>query len=449
MLILRNGLKNFLLSLPVKVNKAALGAVRIPLLSVLAWMFFSTPVLASSYPSFAEFGTEVSHYFGIYTQTYTLYGSYDYTYSAFNFSFSGTETSGTGSLHGSQVIASSSDNFVLRIPIYRTFQPSSEVDTSNFPYVRIKLEMHPNITVISNAEEPSLQARVIGYHYDSFTGNDTISGDCVPTDIWGVENRIILSVPASSEVSVFADVLFSFSSFVIDDPYLSYFKSLTYTINVNSQLSGWLVPYSYLDPADYAVVNRLSSLLTEQSATYAAVNQVGGIISSNHNDLLDALRLRFTHLEQQNLSNSNNIISEIKDFSIQSNQNFNYIHNDILHESALTRSTITSETTRLINALLNPSDYPPDGDAGASGFETASNQLDDEQSKITDWGFSSANSYDVASALNFTTFGSGIIAVNFMLTAILNGMGGLVQPLVVSLALIFVALLVGVMRFRS
>lgn len=334
----------------------------------------------------------------------------------------------------------------LRIPI------SKSTAYASLSYDSLAFVFKPYLVFSFNslADTSKCYYEVIDYvvSYSSVTGTGTGTILVSPYDYYNDGNISVYFDSNDIVVSVFADIRLTYQciSKDIDNPYPSN-SSFTYSYSAHCQGSAYGARYA--DSAMVAQTNILHTDLRDLllysseilNSSHAINSSVQGL-DEHMVDRLEILDLDFHDLRRQLDAD----LSHIRD---DMNTNTSDIRNDLRLRFENLKVHITDENTRLINAILNPSEYPPDDDAGSSQMTQAVGNLDSVEKSITDVAFTDAGTYDISNVFDFSHIARGVIIANMIISSLLNSIGMFAIPLSVGLALIFVAILVGIMRYRS
>lgn len=215
-------------------------------------------------------------------------------------------------------------------------------------------------------------------------------------------------------------------------------------VNLNtiaSQQVTWLHYLDYLDDIYGRTTNLEIISANFRDNTYTQLNNLTSDLGLYYQGIAKALTDTYGLISL--------VKSDVLSFDANQGVRFQALYGQLSVINHEIQVHMTNENTRLINALLQETEYP-DGDAGAGMLEDAFGEYDKAESQVTNTAFQWVGGFDPGSLLDFSAqIVLGIGQFNQILTALLAAMGSYQYVVFIGLGLIFVGILVGVFRFRG
>lgn len=308
-------------------------------------------------------------------------------------------TNGTGDTTRS-ILSHSAYNFYMIIPVCR-------ISVTAFPriYDSCTVVVRPNFTNEVSSGVSTLvnhQTRLIGYYVSTSSGSDLQNVDS--------QGRIWCEISGEGDnIFIYAILLSTISSESSSTGgTLKGLYNITYNCVGSTSLVDAVGEY-YMSFSDIQIIEGITG--GEQ------ISDVVAQISTMDGDLTAQIR----QLRGANLTTLDSIYQNI-----------------------------TDQAHYVVDSLLEATNYQPDGDAGNQNLQDSFDQYEQAETAVTDYANNAVSQYDFSSTFQFSTDVAGSIGfLSSFFVSLIAGMGDFALPIYVGVALIMVAILIGVMRYRS
>lgn len=257
----------------------------------------------------------------------------------------------------------------------------------------------------------------------------------------------------------------------VPDADFSFWLTATYEINYKVTVSNTVPSYLATFRFDTTMLASQVSWYTEISPHQNFVNEAWNenntqlnTLNNTQKQIQNALGIINSNLDAEFLSTRNHMQSihnqtynYMKLWESAQQKNFDMLNNSILaFYERNNQDLVQLETTYIsyMNSLFERLDaeptYPPDGVGGSDDLKDAFGDMQSKEDESVDQANKWLDAYDPTSLFDLT--GDVVVAAgqfNSFFMAILNAMGPFQVVIWIGIALIFMAIIVGVLRFRG